>query len=231
MQYSITNILVHWLHLPIQRVHSITSPTMQASGKHKARRTVPEMEDQYASGLTFINISEPKQSKDESLRRSVRSNAMRTHWQKEKQKSSTRRARKAYLENGEIGPPLLALTAKGHDISPTGWDDPVVETRTFLQTAYQPLETRDAQDNKCWPACGHPGCNESRRISLPPLQQPVAISPKGLIGDGMSDPFNVYPSGSCLRYNSYLLNHCELPPLTLSVHSPPWQFSTHTYAY
>ncbi len=204
---------------------------MHVNGKDKARRAVPEMKDQYASGLTFINISEPKQSKDESLRRSVRSNAIRNHWQKEKQKSSTRRSRKAFLGKGETGCPLLALTAKGHNISPTGWEDPVVEAQTFLQTANQPLEPRDAQDNKCRPACGHSGCHESRRISLTPLQQPVAVSPKGLIGDGMSDPFNVYPSGSCPHYNSYLLNHRELPALTPSVHSPPWQFSTHIYVY
>lgn len=209
----------------------IPSRLMQASGTHKARRGVPEMKDQYASGLTFINISDPKQSKDKTLRRSVRSNAMRTHWQKEKQKSSTRRARKAFLEKGETGCPLLALTAKGHNISPIGWEDPVVEAQIFLQTDNQPLETRDAQDNKCWPACGHSGCNESRRISSTSLQQPVAISPKGLIGDGMSDPFNVYPSGSCPHYNTYLLNHCELPAFTPSVHSPPWQFSTHIYVY
>lgn len=48
----------------------------------KARKAAPTLAR--AGGWTFVNLSEPKQSKDEGLRAFVRSNAMRDYRQKKR---------------------------------------------------------------------------------------------------------------------------------------------------
>ena len=186
---------------------------MHANGTSRARRFVPQMKDQRAGGFTFINVSQPTQSKDASLRRVVRSNAMRTYRQKQKQrqKAILRRAQQAFLENEERGCPQPSLTTERQLDWPTVWHDPVEEIQIVLQSDTDPLEMRDTQgdERSSTPARGHSGWIETGPLSLLPLQEPVAMSLKKLIGDGMRDPFNVYPSGGCPYYNSYMLNHCE----------------------
>lgn len=60
------------------------------------------MEKQPAT-FTFINLSEPKQGKNEDLRKLIRSNAMRSYRRKQKQKQ---KAVKFQMQNGPITAPL-----------------------------------------------------------------------------------------------------------------------------
>ena len=177
-------------------------------------------------------MSDPDQCKDGSLRRFIRSNAMRTHRRKEKEKAILERAQKDVLTNRGNECPYLALTAKDHNDILPGSEDSVVRTQTLLPAATEPLVMRDAYGDKpsLKSLSGHSTCNDRARKSSLPLQEPVISNPKRLIGDGMSDPFNAYPSSGYPTYNSYMLNHCEKPicqRFSPSVHCPLWQFSTH----
>lgn len=136
---------------------------------------------------------------------------MRTYRQKQRQKAILRRAQHAFSENEERGCPQPSLTAERQLDWLTDWHDPVEEIQIVLQSGTDPLEMRDTQgdERSSTPACGHSGWIETGHLSSLPLQDPVVMSPKKLIGDGMSDPFNVYPSGGSPYYNSYMLNHCE----------------------
>ena len=199
---------------------------MQASEPPGAQRTTPQTKVQKAGRFAFINLSEPNQSKDESLRKFVRSNAMCDFRQRQKQMAVTRRSQQASSKNEGSGFGHLSLTAKSHGHRPTGCGDSIEEAQNAVQTMAQPL----GEDNSPRRACNHVHCNENRCYLLQPLQEPTVISPKKLIGDGMSDPFNGYPTSGCPRYYSYLLNHCEnihLQALSLSLHPPPLRFLTH----
>lgn len=185
--------------------------TRRASDQSKVRRSGPRLRHQAAGDFTFINLSEPKQSKDESLRRFVRSNAMRNYRQKEKQKAIITEPQEASLKFGGTAYPHLSRTVKLHNEEPIDWEASVTETHILLQPASQQLEMRDTQGEECSPisGCGHSCCNDTGCNSCLPLQGSAMINPSRLIGDDMSNPFNVYPSGGSPRYNSYLLNHCE----------------------
>ena len=201
---------------------------MQASATPGAQGTVPHMKVQKAGRFAFINLSEPNQSKDESLRKFVRSNAMCDFRQKQKQTAVTRRSRQASSKHEGSGCGRLSPTAKSHGDRPTGCADSIAveEDQNSVKTMAQPL----GEDGSPCRTCNHMRCNKNRCNLLQSLQETTIINPKKLIGDGMSDPFNGYPTSGCPRYYSYLLNHCEnihLQALSLSLHFPPLHFLTH----
>ena len=201
---------------------------MQANATPEAQRYIPQMKVQKAGRFAFINLSEPNQSKDESLRKLVRSTAMHDFRQKQKQIAITRRSQLASLRHEGSGCRRPSLTTKSHGDRPIGCEDSIEEAQNFVKTMAQPL----GKDDPPHPTCNRLDCNENGCKLLPSLQEPIITDPKKLIGDGISDPFNVYPIGGCPRYYSYLLNHCEkihLQALSLFVQSSPLHSSTHVF--
>ena len=104
-----------------------------------------------------------------------------------------------------------------------GCEDAIEEAHNSVKTMAQPID----EDGSPRLTCDHIDCNEDGCKLLPALQGRIVINPKKLIGDGMSDPFDVYPTSGYPRHHSFLLNHCEishLQALSLSVHPPTFAF-------
>lgn len=139
---------------------------------------------QPAEAWAFVNVSEPKQSKDNSLRKLVRSNAMRDYRQKKKQ--SQGRSQK------QIG-----NTPARHQVSDS----------SHSRTPTLPIVTRNGDDGGCCICRGHTKCEHDCRC--PSIT--VRSSPKQLLGGGGTDPFDALPNGADRRHNGLLLNHCEPP--------------------
>lgn len=163
-----------------------------------------------AGGFTFINVSEPEQSKDENLRKFVRSHAMRTYRRNEKQKAVSEREQDKDLKVQKDGCPHVEVLTEGYNDWPAGWEGAIADAQALIQPSSQPLRSGEAESDSdlLGSACGHPDCNENQCKFLPHPKCPKS-SPKKLLGDGMSDPFDVYPSAGCPRYNSYVLHHCK----------------------
>ena len=145
----------------------------------------PVTEVQPVETWAFVNLSEPKQSKDKSLRKLVRSNAMRDYRQKRRQ--SQLRNQKQH------GKP----TARHHPVSDS--------SRSLTPTL--PITTRHDDFKGYCIFHGHGECDPDCIYS----SLTVRSSPKQLLGGGGTDPFNALPSGADRRYTGYVLSHCEHP--------------------
>ena len=131
-------------------------------------------------GWAFVNLSEPKQSKDKSLRRMVRSNAMRDYYRKNKKQ--TKRATK---DKSELGDSTARHEVNGSSL---------------------PISVLDGDHGACSIICSHAECvcdcvYNSSRVLFSPIQR---------LGGGGTDPFDASPMGGDLRYQGYVLKHCEL---------------------
>ena len=197
------------------RPDSYISLVMHANIKAESRSTAPKMEKPPAT-FTFINLSEPKQGKDEDLRKFVRSNAMRSYRRKQKQKAIN-----FYMQKGprtappqekdrprlspdaseQLEPSQLSQLQDVRSDWPEDWDMSLLEAQQLLLPGSESIAERDDQDHDylLFTHCGEPF------IARPKL----ALSSSKLFGDGLNDPFNAYPIGGCPRYNSYVLNHCK----------------------
>ena len=132
-------------------------------------------------GWAFVNLSEPKQSKDKGLRRMVRSNAMRDYCRKNKKK--TKRATK---HRSELGDSTARLEVNGSPLP------------TLILDGDHGTYSISCSHAECVYGCE---CSSSRVLS----------SPIKRLGDGGTDPFDASPMGGDVRYNGYVLKHCELP--------------------
>ena len=146
----------------------------------KPPKAIPIPTPKPKGGWAFVNLSEPKQSKDKSLRRMVRSNAMRDYCRKNKKK--TQRATK---HKSELGDPTARHEINGLSLLASVLDD---------------------DHGACPISCSHAECvydceYSSSRMLLSPIQR---------LGDGGTDPFDASPMGGDLRYQGYVLKHCEL---------------------
>ena len=152
---------------------------MQSATKPPKATPIPPPKPK--QGWGFVNLSEPKQSKDKRVRRMVRSNAMRDYCLKNKKK--TKRATKHKSELGN-------QTAR-HEVNGLSL----------------PIRVLDGEHGVCPISCSHAECvydceYSSSRVLLSPIQR---------LGDGGTDPFDTSPVGGDLRYQGYILKHCELP--------------------
>ncbi len=160
------------------------SPTRELQPSMEARKDTPVLRRQSAEDWTFVNLSEPKQSKDKNLRQFVRSNAMRDYRQKKKLDKTRNRSRP-----GDI--------AAAHAVTP-----PPPSPESTLPTLGQ-----NHGDGDSFKYCGHPECVYDCRYS----PRRGRSSPRQLLGDGDVDPFDTLPISGDSRYHAYILNHCELP--------------------
>ena len=158
--------------MPATRVmHSATKPPKVAP----IPSPTPE------EGWAFVNLSEPKQSKDKSLRRMVRSNAMRDYCRKTRKK--TKRVTK---HQSELGDPTTRHEVNGSSL---------------------PIPIQDGNHGGCSVSCSHAECVYDCKYS----SSRVLSSPIQRLGDGGTDPFDASPMGGDLRYKGCVLNHSELP--------------------
>ncbi|CAD6577550.1 MAG: hypothetical protein ASARMPRED_008317 [Alectoria sarmentosa] len=150
----------------------------------KARKVARIPNPQPAEGWTFVNLSEPRQSKDKSLRQFVRSHAMRDYRQRKKQiKTKNQRQPES--------------TTARHEIS----------LSSLLPKSTIPISAQNDDDGGCFISCGHAECVHDRRSS----SSKVRSSPKQLFGDSAIDLFGASLIGGDSRYTGLVLNHCELP--------------------
>ena len=150
-----------------------------SAGSHKA---VPVTKPEPAEGWSFVNVSEPKQSKEKSFRQLVRSNAMRDYRQRKKQ-SQTRQQSEA------------ADTTDAHAIT----------YPSLSPDSTAPVPAQKDDHGYCSRPCGHTECVHDGRYLLREMQP----SPKQLVGDGGIDPFDALPIRGDRQYHASVLNHCE----------------------
>ena len=151
---------------------------MQSTTKSPKDNTIPTPKPK--TGWAFVNLSEPKQSKDKSLRRMVRSNAMRDYCRKKKKK--TKRATKHKSELGD--------SSARHEVNGSSL----------------PTLILDGDHGACSIFCSHAGCVYGCKYS----SSRVLPSPIQRLGHGGTDPFDASPMGGDVRYKGYILKHCEL---------------------
>lgn len=163
-------------------------PADKTQPKMEARKVSPVPKTEPAEEWSFVNLSEPKQSKDESVRKFVRSNAMRDYRQK-KRRDETKHQRK----------PADTTAAHGVPQSPP------------LPESTLPNQAQNNDNSDGFPSCGHAECVYGCRYS----SRTVGSSPIQLLGDGGTDPFDALPIEGDSQYNCYILNHCELSFCTL----------------
>ena len=199
------------------------SPVAVTRSDSKARTSPvsPSMEEKSAAGFTFINLSEPRQSKDKDLKKIVRSNAMRTYRQMEKKKAIVERAQKAKLDRGGSESPLSSPNAESFNDWPVERESIRIDTQNSSRAEAQPLGLRvsHGSSRSLQPACGHTECNESGCVGRM-IRQDVGRGPQALIGNSVADPFDIYPGGHSTQYNDYVLHHCKPPPPTANALSP-----------
>ena len=160
---------------------STMSATRVMQSTTKLPKVAPFRGPEPKEGWTFVNLSEPKQSEDKSLRRVVRSNAMRDYCRKERKKT-----KRVTTHQGELGDPTPP-----HEVNGSLLPTPVL----------------DDNHGACSISCSHAECvydceYSSSRVLSSPIQR---------LGAGGTDPFDASPMGGDLRYKGYLMNHCELP--------------------
>lgn len=159
------------------------SATCVMQSNTKARKVSRIPKPQPAEGWTFVNLSEPKQSKDKSLRQFVRSHAMRDYRQRKKQ-IKTKHQRQP------------GSTTARHEIS----------LSSLIPKSTIPISAQNDDDGGCFISCGHAECVHDRRYS----SSKVRSSPKQLLGDSPIDLFDASLIGGDSRYTGLVLNHCEL---------------------
>lgn len=186
------------------------SLVIRTSGGAGSSKTKVNMGGKAAAEFTFINLSEPKQSKDKKFKRIIRSNAMRTYRQLEKRKAATKRVQNASVGTDNIEDALPPTAAGGLD----GWEAQQDSAQAVAQDMSEPgikslgLPSAGASNHSDRFACGHIDCNGVDCVKRLAKQGP-RLRPQNLIGNSICDPFDVYPSSGSARYDSYVLNHCK----------------------
>ena len=171
--------------VPLILDQEMPEPTMPATRVMPLATKAPKVTSMPASkpkeGWAFVNLSEPMQSKDKSLRKMVRSNAMRDYCRKNKKK--TKRATK---HKSELGDPTARHKVNGSSL---------------------PTLILDGDHGAFAISCSHAECVYGCKYS----SSWVLSSPIQCLGDGGTDPFDASPMGGDLQYQGYILKHCELP--------------------
>ena len=168
------------------------SPVCVTQSSPKARKVISTSKPQSVECWNFVNLSEPKQSKDKTLRKFVRSNAMRDYRQKKRQNDVRHKQQPD-------------VTTSHHD---SGGTIPLPQSPL-------PASVQNENDDDSFESCGHTDCIYDCRYSSPE----VCSSPNQLLGDGGTDPFDTLPFEEDSQYTGYILKHCELP-LHPPLHAP-----------
>ena len=164
--------------------------------------------------FTFINLSEPKEAMNEDLRKSVRSNAMRSYRRKQKQKAGKLSMPEAsYIVQPSINDHLHLLTVASRQL---GTREQSLSEQACHDGAekYQSQSLNAPASVQSISVCvdGERKEDQDRRLatgrvqSIPGTQR--LLSPKNLSGGGLDDLFDAYPIRGDPRYVSRMLSHC-----------------------
>ena len=168
-----------------------------------------------AEPFPFVNLSEPKEGKNEELRKLVRSNAMRSYRQKQKQKamnpSTPQTSHIVHLPINDQ-PHYMTVASRGQGTSGASLNE-----CGYLEWAAGPQSTslndpasgqsfqvslnREGQEQQ------DSGLGISRVWYIPGTK--LLLTPRNPSGGGLDDPFDVLPTRGDRSYNSRLLNHCR----------------------
>ena len=143
-----------------------------------------------AEAFQFVNLSVPKEGKNEDLRRLVRSKAMRSYRQKHKQKAESPSMQVASRSSREQG--YHEWTAKRPSES--------LNAPALVQAVSVEVDREGKEHQEAGPAT-------DRARSIPGTKPP--LNPGSLSGGGFDDPFDVYPIHGDPSYNSRMLYHCR----------------------
>ena len=172
------------------------------------------MERKSTAEFTFINLSEPKQSRDKTLKKIVRSNAMRTYRQMEKQKAIIERSQRARLDTDNSKSPVLSIDTENHRDWPAQGGLARIDTPDASQLKTRPLGLETSRDSRRSFSSSHDHADSDNNDDVQWLtKRELNLRPHPLIENSRGDPFNVYPSVSSPKYNDYVLNHCKTPHL------------------
>ena len=143
-----------------------------------------------AEAFQFVNLSMPKEGKNEDLRKLVRSKAMRSYRQKQKQKAGdpsmqegSRSSREQGFREWAAKPPNESLNAPA------------------LVQAISVCVDREGKEHQ------EPERATGRAPSIPGTKP--LLNPGNLSGGGFDDPFDAYPIRGDPSYNSRMLYHCK----------------------
>ena len=168
-----------------------------------------------AEAFQFVNLSVPKEGKNEDLRRLVRSNAMRSYRQKQKQKAgnpSMQEASHIVQPSMNDRPHLLTVASRQLGTS----------RRSLREQGYHEWAANPSSESLNAPALvravsvrvdregkehQEPGRATGCVRSIPGTEP--LLNPGNLSGGGLDDPFNAYPIGGDPSYTSRLLYHCR----------------------
>lgn len=168
-----------------------------------------------AEPFPFVNLSEPKEGKNKDLRKLVRSNAMRSYRQKQKQKAeNASMPETSHIVHLPINDQPHFLTVASRVLGTSGasliepryleWvvgpqseppNDPALGQSILV---YVDREAKEQQDQGPAPS----------RVRYDPGKK-LLLSPRNVSGGGLDDPFDVLPIHGDSTYNSHLLNHCR----------------------
>ncbi|KAL6716637.1 hypothetical protein ACLMJK_006205 [Lecanora helva] len=158
--------------------------------------------------FTFINLSQPGQSKAKDIRKAVRSKAMRAYSQQMKQRAFLERAYKDDNSRRSArhrdSPSLVPVRSD----RPSRMEARKPENPILLQPRSELSGLEDFEDIKHFfgPSCGHSSCDENG-CSMKIVRWKPSNHPQTLLGNGMSDPFDTFPIAGNSRYNAYILHH------------------------
>ncbi len=168
-----------------------------------------------AETFTFVNMSEPKESMNEDLRRFVRSNAMRSYRRKQKQRAGKlSMAEASHIVQPSIDghPHLLTdvsrrLGTSGQSLSKQEYHDWVAKPRGQSLNAPAFVQSISVCVNREGKEDQDPELATRRVRSIPGTK--LSLSPKNLYGGGLDDAFDAYPIRGDPRYNSRMLSYCR----------------------
>ena len=167
-----------------------------------------------AEAFPFVNLSGPKEGKNEDLRRFVRSNAMRSYRQKQKQKAGNPPMPEAsYIVQQSINdhPHLLTVASRplgtsGQSLSEQGYHEWAAKFQSDSLNAPALIQSTSVCVDRKGQEHQDPGPATSCVWSIP--QKLFSSSGKISVRD-LDDPFDAYPMRGDPSYNSRLLNHCR----------------------
>lgn len=175
------------------------------------QRVVPVHGAQSAEIFSFINVSDPSQSRHKDIRKLVRSNAMRDFREKKRRVASERAQSNNRTLAAEPHSPLLQ--------SIEGYNDPPshrqhnVPGPNILQQALGSLPEREEAEDDSYDYSqfdrNHPGF-DGDGLELFPMNNQLMICKNP--GASLSDPFQSYPGTTRPSCRQYEMNQCKLFP-------------------
>ena len=172
----------------------------------------------------FVNVKEPKRIQDKEVTSLVRAHAMRNVRRKQRMEVAAQHQKRLKVGASGSDHANLGVTAElplPMNPSDRSLGDKVdMDWPIAIREILNDLETINLADGTSLQSAGlaaegdegtqYPGHGEGETQA--PKHYVLGKyrngSPRSLVGDGVSDPFNAMPMAGCPNYTSLVLNHC-----------------------